>query len=83
VFIRQVRHEAGRGKGRSVDVFVIEAFVSHVFGERAGVGGEAGNADADVIVDGEDFLLVGGKLGYGAFERTNDGMFRRSKSNTD
>jgi len=46
---------------------VIETFISHVFGEGARVSGETGNADANVVVDGEDLFLVGGQFGDGAF----------------
>ena len=34
----------------------------HEVGEDAGVGGEAGEGDANVFVDGDDFLLVDGKV---------------------
>jgi hypothetical protein len=34
----------------------------HEVGEDAGVGGEAGEGEAEVFVDGDDFLLVGGEL---------------------
>jgi len=41
---------------------VAEALVLHEVGEDAGVGGEACDADADVLVDGEEFLLVRGEF---------------------
>jgi len=46
---------------------VIETFISHVFGEGARVGSETGNADANVVVDGEDLFLVRGQFGDGTF----------------
>mmetsp|Transcript_32538 Transcript_32538/g.68747 ORF Transcript_32538/g.68747 Transcript_32538/m.68747 type:complete len:221 (-) Transcript_32538:94-756(-) len=72
--IGQICGEASGGHGRAVDVLVIEALVAHPFGEGAGVGGEAGDADAEVIVDFEDFLLVRGEFGDGALEGADDGV---------
>jgi hypothetical protein len=39
---------------------VREALLLHEVGEDAGVGCEAGDGDANVLVNGEEFLLVGG-----------------------
>lgn len=39
-----------------------EALLLHEVGEDAGVRGQAGDGDADVRVDGEEFLLVGGEF---------------------
>lgn len=55
--------ESTNGKGGFVGVVVVDAFGSKVTGEDAAVGGEAGNGDADVVVDLEDLLLVGGEFG--------------------
>lgn len=49
-------HVAGVGEA------VAEALLLHKVGEDAGVRGEAGDGDADVLVDGEEFLLVRGEF---------------------
>lgn len=36
--------------------------VLHEVGEDAGVGGETGEGEADVLVDGDYFFLVGGEF---------------------
>jgi hypothetical protein len=41
---------------------VVDALVAHVLHELAAVGSEAGHADANVGVDGEELLLVGGEV---------------------
>mmetsp|Transcript_44677 Transcript_44677/g.95070 ORF Transcript_44677/g.95070 Transcript_44677/m.95070 type:complete len:295 (-) Transcript_44677:81-965(-) len=70
--VGEVGREPPRGHGRAVDVLVVEALVPHPLGEGARVGGEAGDAHGDVIVDLEYLLLVGGQLGHGALERADD-----------
>jgi hypothetical protein len=39
-----------------------EALLLHEVGEDAGVRGQAGDGNADVLVDGEELLLVGGEF---------------------
>lgn len=58
--IGQIVHQASAGDGGTVDVLVIQAFVSHPFGKSSGVGGEACDADAEVVVNFENLLLVCG-----------------------
>lgn len=70
--IGQIGGQASRGHRRAVDVLVVEALVAHPFGERPGIGGEAGNADPEVVVDFENFLLMTREFGDGTFERAED-----------
>jgi hypothetical protein len=46
-----------------------QALLLHEVGEDAGVAGEAGDGDADMLVDGEELLLVGGEFFGVALER--------------
>ena len=39
-----------------------ERLLLHEVGEDTGVGGQAGEGEAQVLVDGDDLLLVGGEL---------------------
>lgn len=55
-------HEAFEGDGAAVGEAGGEGLLLHEVGEDAGVGGEAGEAEAEVLIDGDDFLLVGGEL---------------------
>lgn len=52
--------EVAEGHVAAVGQAVAEALLLHEVGEDAGVRGEAGDGDADVLVDGEEFLLVRG-----------------------
>lgn len=45
---------------------MVDALVAHVLHELAAVGSEAGHADANVGVDGEELLLVRGEVVGGA-----------------
>ena len=74
VAVGQVGHEAAGGHVGAVDVLVVEALGAHPLGQRAGVGGEAGDAHAHVGVDLQNFLLVGGEFGYRPLEGTDDGV---------
>ena len=53
---------AGDGEGAPVGQARGEGLRFQEVGEHAGVGGEAREADADVGVDGDDLLLVGGEF---------------------
>mmetsp|Transcript_9986 Transcript_9986/g.18569 ORF Transcript_9986/g.18569 Transcript_9986/m.18569 type:complete len:202 (+) Transcript_9986:471-1076(+) len=72
--IRQIRHQPPGGQGRPVHVLVIQTLVPHPLGQSPRIGRETGDADADVVVDVEDLLLVGGEFGDGAFEGADDGV---------
>lgn len=72
--IGQIGRQSTGGHTRAVDVFVIEAFVPHPFGQGARVGGESRDADAEMIVDFENFLLMAGEFRDGTFERPEDGV---------
>ncbi len=72
--IGQIGGESAGGHGRAVDVLVIEAFVSHPLGQRASVGGESGDADAEMVVDFENFLLVAGEFRDASLQRAEDGV---------
>lgn len=50
------------GDGAAVGEARGEGLLLHVVGEDAGIGGEAGESDAQVLVDGDDLLLVGGEF---------------------
>lgn len=39
-----------------------EGLLLHEVEEDTGVGGEAGDGDAEVVIDADDFLLVGGEF---------------------
>ena len=51
---------------------MIETLVAHVAAENARVGRETSDADAEMIVDGHDLLLMGAELGRGSLERNQD-----------
>ncbi len=53
---------------------MIETFIPHPFGKCASIGGKAGDADAEMVVDFEYFLLVGGEFRDGPFECADDGV---------
>jgi len=55
-------HEALERDGAAVRQARGQRLLLHEVGEDAGVGGEAGEREAEVLVDGDDFLLVGGEL---------------------
>ena len=55
--------------GRVVDEPMVDALVPHVLCEDARVGDEAGDADAHVVVDLEDLLLVAAELVAVALQR--------------
>ena len=50
------------GDGAAVGHFRGEGLLLHEVGEDAGVGGEAGEGDGEVVIDADDFLLVGGEF---------------------
>ncbi len=72
--IGQFGGQSAGGHGRAVDVLVIETFVSHPLGQCASVGGESGNANAEMIVNFENFLLMTGEFRDASFECTEDGV---------
>jgi len=53
---------------------MVEALVAHPLRDGTRIGGEAGDSDPDVVVDLEQFFLVGGEFGDGAFEGAEDGV---------
>ena len=55
-------YEAFEGNCSAVGETGGEGLLFHEVRKDAGVGGEAGKGKAEVFVDGDDFLLVGGKL---------------------
>ncbi len=54
--------EALKGDGATISEAGGEGLLFHEVGEDAGVGGETSEGEAEVFVNGDDFLLVGGKL---------------------
>ena len=56
------RDEAFERDGTAVGQARGEGLLLHEVGEDAGVGGEAGEGEAQVLVDGDDFLLVRGEF---------------------
>lgn len=54
--------DAFDGDGAAVGHFGGERLAFHEVCEDAGVGGEAGEGDAEVVIDVDDFLLVGGEV---------------------
>jgi hypothetical protein len=55
-------YEALEGDGAAVGEARGQGLLFHEVGEDASVGGEAGEGEAEVFVDGDDFLLVGGEF---------------------
>ena len=53
-----VREGDGAGEGEAGG----KGLLLHVVGEDAGIGGEAGEGEAVVRVDGDDLFLVGGEV---------------------
>ena len=54
--------DVGEEDGAAVGQARGEGLLFHEVGEDAGVGGQAGESDAVVGVDGDDFTLVGGEF---------------------
>lgn len=54
--------DALEGDGAAVGEARGEGLLLHEVGEDASVGGQASEGDAEVFVDGDDFLLVGGEF---------------------
>lgn len=54
--------DARDGDGAAVGHFGGEGLAFHEVGEDAGVRGEAGEGEAEVGVDADDFFLVGGEV---------------------
>ncbi len=50
------------GDGAAVGHFRGEGLLFHEVGENAGVGGEASESDGEMVVDTDDFFLVGGEF---------------------
>jgi len=65
-------HQAPHLHRLVVDVPVVDALRAHVLGEHARVGHQAGDANADVVVDLEDLFLVRRQLRRGALQRRHD-----------
>ena len=61
--------EAFEGDGAAVGQARGERLLFHEVGEDPGVGCEAGEGETKVLVDGDDFLLVGGELFCVALEK--------------
>jgi hypothetical protein len=55
-------HQALQRDGAAVGEAGGERLLFHEVGEDACIGGEAGEGEADMFVDGDDFLLVGGEF---------------------
>ena len=73
--VGDVSDEPGDGERRLVDELVVEALVPHVAAEDAPVRDQARHRDADVVVDLEDLLLVGGEVRVlGHLQRSDDGV---------
>jgi len=50
------------GDRSAVSHFRGEGLLLHEVEEDAGIGGEAGDGDTEVVIDADDFLLVGGEF---------------------
>ena len=56
------RDEAFEGDGTAVGQARGEGLLLHEVGKDTGVGCQAGERETEVLIDGDDFLLVGGEL---------------------
>ena len=63
--VGELDDEATDGERGLVREAVVDALGAHIAREDAAIGREASDGDADVVVDLEDLLLVGGELGVG------------------
>ena len=63
--VGELNDESADGERGLVGVVIVDALGSHVAREDAAVGSEAGDGDADVVVNFEDLLLVRGEFGVG------------------
>ena len=57
-----LRHDVGEGNGAGEGEARGEGLLLHVIGEDAGVGGETGEGEAVVRVEGDDLFLVRGEV---------------------
>lgn len=60
--VADARGDVGEQDGAAVGQARGEGLLFHEVGQDAGVGGEPGEGDAVVGVDGDDLALVGGEL---------------------
>ena len=58
--VADLRYQAFDGDGARVGHFGCEALLFHKVGEDAGIGGEAGERDTEVVIYADDLLLVRG-----------------------
>lgn len=70
--ISQIVDKTSAGQGRPVDVLVVETLVPHPFRESASISREARYADAEVVVDFENLLLVRRQFGDRTLESSDD-----------
>jgi hypothetical protein len=54
---------------RTVDIFAIQALVSHISAENASVSRQASYADSQMVIDGHDLFLMGRELRRGSLQR--------------
>mmetsp|Transcript_63624 Transcript_63624/g.186670 ORF Transcript_63624/g.186670 Transcript_63624/m.186670 type:complete len:217 (-) Transcript_63624:30-680(-) len=78
--VRNLAHETTNVHGRVVDVLVVQALVPHVLGQDSRIRGESGDADAKVVVDLEDLLLVRGQLRLRLPEGRDDDVRARAET---
>ena len=60
--VTDLTHYPLDGDGAAVGHFASKSLAFHEVREDAGVGGKAGEGEAKVLVDTDDFFLVGGEF---------------------
>ena len=55
-------------------VSAVHALGPHPLRDGASIGGEAGDRDAHMVINGEDLLLVGGEVAGGSLEGNKHGV---------
>ena len=78
-FIGELDDQSPNRKWRLICKAVVNTLVPHVPREDASVSGEAGDGDADVVVDFEDLLLVRRQLGVSLVNASQDHVSLRSE----
>lgn len=75
--VADLSYDSVEGDGAAVCHSRAEGLLFHEVGEDAGVGAEAGDGDAHVCVDFDDFFLVRGEFFCVSLHGISFALFRR------
>lgn len=79
--VPDVHDQSGHRIDGVVRELVVQTFLAHIATQHAGISGDSGNRDAQMGVDRDDLLLVGGQLGGGSLQGDQHGMIASLQAN--